>query len=165
MVLLRTRNWLSIFTASLALSSCCFFDFCLQRSNGCESFYSSARLILPAENTCSQGLEIEFMATCEGIKMYLNAFGLQIPADDCCESYCESPEFEYSTVCLTIDGTTYPFSAKRFAGGQRLLVPPDVQDSIVVALHEGLCVSLSVGRYQSTISPDRFLRLYEKMAL
>jgi hypothetical protein len=100
-------------------------------------------------------MEIEFVATSEGLRLYLSVFGLQIPPaiHDC----------GHSEVTIDFGEYSYPFLAQRLVGGQKLLIPVEVQNDIINALQNGQCVTITVDRYRTRIPPDQFLKLFQRM--
>jgi len=116
---------------------------------------NSARLYLPPANEFS-GLELEFVLMRDGLRLYLNVYGLEIPPEpfDCSSS----------RVFISFKDHSYHFSAQRFLGGQRLLIPECVQEEMVDYLQEGQPLFIQVGRYQADINPDRFVPLFNRFA-
>lgn len=100
-------------------------------------------------------MELELVRTVEGIRLYLNVFGLEIPATSC--------DGIFSSVFISFREYSYTFVADRLLGGQRLLIPKNVQDDIVNNLQEGQPVFIRVGHYQSDIYPEQFLKLFMQM--
>lgn len=86
--------------------------------------------------------------------MYINVFGLEIPKENNCDTV---------RVFVSFKTFSYHFSATRFVGGQRLLVPEHVQEEIIDSLQEGQPVAMQVGRYKADIYPDKFLSAFYKM--
>ena len=125
-----------------------------QTCEGSSPSFSSARIYLAPANEFS-GLEIELVKTVDGLKMYLNVYGLEIPA--------EQPNGSTSRVFVSFKDHSYNFSALRFTGGQRLLIPEHVQSEIVEYLQMEQSVFLQVGRYQADIYPDKFVDVFQKM--
>lgn len=115
---------------------------------------NSARLYLCPSNELT-GLELDFVQMKEGLRLYINVYGLEIPP--------EPNSLDHSRVFVSFREYSYHFSAQRFQGGQRLLVPEYVQSEIIDFLQEGQAVHLQVGRYESTICPDKFLDLFHRM--
>ncbi len=145
--------------ALLLLMSCSCSGPCsqwqAQTCEGSSASFSSARIYLAPANEFS-GLELELVQTVDGLRMYINVFGLEIPP--------EQPNSPNSRVFISFKDHSYNFSAVRFTGGQRLLVPEHVQSEIVEYLQEGQSVHLQVGRYEAKIYPDKFVDLFNKMA-
>jgi len=116
--------------------------------------FGSARVFLSPLNQYS-GYELEFVHSGEGLKLYMNVFGLEIPADPLDESN--------SRVFISFKDHSYTFSAQRFIGGQRLLIPLHVQNEIIETLQQGQSVYIQVGRYEANIYPNEFLQTFRRM--
>jgi len=121
---------------------------------GSPEAFSSARIFLAPANEYS-GLELEFVQMSDGIRLYLNVFGLEIPP--------EKFDSENSRVYISFRDHSYTFSAARFLGGQRLLIPRHVQEEIISYLQDNQPVFIRVGRYQADIYPDKFLELFQAL--
>ena len=126
-----------------------------QTCEGSIATFSSARMYLAPANEFS-GLELELVQTVDGLRMYINVYGLEIPT--------EQPGSHNSRVFISFKDHSYHFSAIRFTGGQKLLVPQYVLTEIVEYLQEGQSVHLQVGRYEANIYPDKFVDVFSKMA-
>ncbi len=151
----RKRALLALF---LLMNCSCSGPSCqwqVQTCEGSTTSFSSARMYLAPANEYS-GLELELVQTIDGLKMYINVYGLEIPA--------EGPNSQNSRVFISFKDHSYHFSALRFTGGQKLLVPQYVQSEIVEYLQEGQSVHLQVGRYEADIYPDKFVDVFNKMA-
>lgn len=116
--------------------------------------YNSARLYLSPSNQLA-GLELDFVQMKDGLRLYINVTGLEIPE--------EEDNSGYSRVFISFREYSYHFSARRFQGGQRLLIPEYVQSEIIDFLQEGQPIFIQVGRYESDILPDKFLDLFYRM--
>ncbi len=127
----------------------------IDSSCGTPASANSIRLYLCTSGGCGD-LGLELVRTCEGIRLYLNVFGLNIQP-------CERDE-TVSTVFVSFRERSYSFCADRFLGGQRLLIPKSVQDEIIEYLQQNQPVLIRVGRYQADIYPDQFLKPFAKMA-
>jgi len=152
--ILKKRAFLVLFPL---LSSCnCFLGSCWQEENVCgtPSTFSSARIFLPAANEYS-GLELEFVHLSDGLRMYINVFGLEIPP--------EETDSASSRVYISFRDHSYTFSAARLLGGQRLLIPRQVQEEILCYLQENQPVFIQVDRYKADIYPDKFLEVFRRM--
>ncbi len=141
----------------LLVSSSCSGPLGLWQSQSCAGSapeFSSERIFLCPANEFS-GLELEFVRTLDGLRLFLNVYGLQIPS--------EQPEGSTSRVFISFKDHSYCFSAIRFSGGQRLLIPAHVLDEIVEYLQEDQSVFIQVDRYQADIYPGKFLPLFTRM--
>lgn len=124
-----------------------------QTAIGSSSSLNSSRLYLPPANEFS-GLELEFVLMRDGLRLYMNVYGLEISS----EPYDSS----ISRVFISFKDHSYHFSAQRFLGGQRLLIPECVQSEMIEYLQEGRPLFIQVGRYQADINPDKFLDLFQR---
>ncbi|MBA2726576.1 MAG: hypothetical protein H0U49_00180 [Parachlamydiaceae bacterium] len=123
-------------------------------SKGTPSSFNSIRLYLCTSGGCGD-LGLELVRTCDGIRLYLNVFGLAIPPS---ETDCS-----ISMVYVSFRERSYTFCADRLLGGQRLLIPKNVQDDIIEYLQNDQPVFIRVGRYQADIYPEQFLKPFTKM--
>lgn len=157
-MILRNRISLILLTSSglLFASSCSssFSPWKSESSKGSPATLNSIRLYLPPAGGCG-GLELEMIRTCEGIRLYLNVFGLEIPADNC--------NSDVTMVFVSFKERSYTFCADRMLGGQRLLIPMNVQEDIIDYLQRGQPVFIRVDRYQANICPAQFLLPFKQM--
>jgi hypothetical protein len=100
-------------------------------------------------------LEIELVRTVEDLRMYINVFGLDIPPDP--------NDTASSKVYVSFKDHSYTFSAMRFTGGQRLLIPAETRDEIVDYLLCDQPVFIRVCRYEADIYPRRFFDVYNRL--
>ncbi len=145
--------WALLLTLASSCSGPCS-DWCGESAVGTPCSFNSTRLYLPPANELT-GLELDFVQMKDGLRLYINVYGLEIPP--------EADNSAYSRVFISYRTYAYHFSAQRFQGGQRLLIPQYVQSEIVDFLQEGQPVSIQVGRYKSDIYPDKFLDLFYRM--
>jgi len=140
----------------ILLSSCssCCQVWHFENTLGTLPTYNSSRIYLcPGCET--NGLELELVRTTCGLNLYINVFGLEVPAD------CNDPET--TQVYVSFREYSYTFPAFRFVGGQRLLIPADARDEIISWLMAGQSVYLRVGRYDGDIMPDKFGQVFERL--
>lgn len=81
---------------------------------------------------------------------YLNVFTLLFPINEGDE--------EHTDVTFCIEESTYTFTAERLLGGQRLLLPDEATQLALETLIENKTIEVTVGRYQTTLIPDNFVR-------
>lgn len=138
------------------LTSCATSGLCWKGGGvvGSAPAFGSARIILAPANEYS-GLELEFVQSVEGLRLYLNVYGLEIPP--------EAEDSDSSRVYISFREHSYAFSARRFVGGQRLLIPPHVRDEIITYLQDDQPVFIQVGRYKADIYPDKFIELFKRL--
>lgn len=115
---------------------------------------SSGRIYLCASNHF-KGLELELVRTACDLRLYINVFGLEIPAN------CDDPLT--SQVYVSFRDHSYTFTAQRFVGGQRLLIPDFTRDEIIDYLICEQPVFIRVGRYEADIYPDKFFAVYNRL--
>ena len=116
--------------------------------------WNSGRIYLCPSNEYS-GLEVEFMRTFSGVRMYINVFGLEIPPN--------GDDLSTSQVYVSFKDYSYTFTAQRFTGGQRLLVPEETMEEIIECLTRGQPVFLRVGRYEGDIYPEQFSEIFTRL--
>lgn len=156
MSLLRLLKGASMALFLLLVYACntCCQDWNYQCCKACSPCQSSGRIYLCASNHFN-GLEVELVLTVSDLRMYINVFGLEIPAD--CHDH------SVSQVYVSFKDHSYTFPAARFAGGQRLLVPDMTRDEIIDYLLCDQPVFIRVGRYEADIYPERFFDVYNKL--
>jgi len=114
-----------------------------------ERCYDSSRLTLPVDElTLSPGLE--FIKTASEERLYLYTTGKAFPKN--------------SKITLTIDDTTTAFSGDLFAGGQRLLIPKEIQNDIVQALLKKRDCTLTIGYQRVNVSSKGFDKQWQQFA-
>lgn len=147
---------MALFLFTLSGCSPCDQDWsydCSIARNPCQS---SGRIYLCAANQFS-GLEIELVRTQCDLRMYINVFGLEIPTDP--------NDAADSRVYISFRDHSYTFSAARFTGGQRLLIPERTRDEIIDYLICEQPVFIRIGRYEADIYPKHFLDVYNRLML
>jgi len=155
MTLINRFSTLLLGSAGLLLTSCASTSvWQIDSSQGIPSTFNSVRLYLCTSGGCGD-LGLELVRTCEGIRLYLNVYGLDIPPSE--------RDSSISMVYISFREQSYTFCADRLLGGQRLLIPKNVQDDIIEYLQRGQPVFIRVGRYQADIYPEQFLKPFQKM--
>lgn len=87
--------------------------------------------------------------------MYVNIFSLPvIPLPD-------NPF--HVNVEVEVNDNIFHFCSVLMQGGQRILLPDEARDLIIEALISYNLLTLSVGRYSTTIDTDNFVELYSKL--
>lgn len=99
-------------------------------------------------------MEAEFLSIGGELRMFLNSLAILFPCDD--NDPCRS------IVKVSINDTELFYPAERLDGGQRLKIPQEATETIVAALCGGERVDLSVGRFQETLVPENFLKIYNE---
>lgn len=142
---------------SVLLTACCSTScpsWQLQTNCGYCPMFSSARMYLKPVNQFS-GIELEFVWSPYGLRLYLNVSGLQIPSNP--------SDSSTSLVYISFRDHSYCFAAPRYQGGQRLLIPDDVRNEIVSYMQEEQSVFIQTGCYQADISPCDFLPIFDRL--
>jgi hypothetical protein len=68
-----------------------------------------------------------------------------------------------TSVYILIEEEEEEFAAYRLKGGQRLLIPEEAREKIINALLTCKQVTLRVGRYKETLSPEGFNRSFARL--
>jgi hypothetical protein len=117
--------------------------------------FNGGRLILEPDSNCSN-LEIELVRNSSGIRFYVNLLFLKA------FPWPEDPA--RTTLSIQFEGQEawiiHPYVLE---GGQRLLIPGDVADTLVQSLLDGFCFTIQIGRSQISVVPDKFIELYKRL--
>lgn len=113
-----------------------------------------AKIYLCPDNEFCE-MEIELLCTGYDTQLFLNTTSLIIPPSQNGESLAD--------VIIAIDDIQYFVSAERFEGGQRLLLPQEVQQLIIMALIEDREIVITCGRYKTNIISKNFRNIYCKI--
>lgn len=157
---LHRKGWLTILSFFLPLCSCTTApsrQWELEKACTPYASYDSARLFLPVDDQY-RGLELVLVHGSQGASMYLNACNSMLPCDP-----CEGADFDMTPVDLVIADQYVTLMAHRLKGGQRLLLPTEAVNLIVESLFAGCPVFLTVGCYQTEITPCNFPELYYQL--
>lgn len=148
---MRKRSVLTLFLIAILVSSCspqCHqWQFAVIKADCPSAQY--VKIYLPPCNTFN-GLEAVFMRYNGTTAFYLNVFTLLFPINEGDE--------EHTDVTFCIEESTYTFTAERLLGGQRLLLPDEATQLALETLIENKTIEVTVGRYQTTLIPDNFVR-------
>jgi hypothetical protein len=117
------------------------------------SEHHSTRLTFASEDTV-HGLDVEFIKSKDSMRAYLNVHSIPIPP------HRNDPK--KAQVTLDIGDDRHTFEAYRLEGGQRLLLPGALIDSLLQALKEHKNPTLSVRGYRATLSFKHFSEQLEK---
>lgn len=112
-----------------------------------------AKVFLPTCNNF-KGLSAELVSNAEGVVFYLNALTFQ---------FQKSSDPGFSTVDIEIDGQWYSSQAIRLEGGQKIILPQELQELIVTALVADQPVEVRVGRYHELLIADNFTKTYGRI--
>ncbi len=114
-----------------------------------------AVLTISSDKLDYSSLSLEIVRTASGTRMYLNTYSLPLsPVSD------NTNKIELT---LSTENGSCPVFVDSLEGGQRLIIPSDVASDVICHLLEGKPVTLSIGRYQSTIIPDNFASVYHRL--
>lgn len=116
------------------------------------STYAKARL---APCNPFYGIEAEILCNGDDTTFFLNALIMCFPP-------AETPDGKIN-VTLEIDENTFNFASERLEGGQRIMLPEEAKELIIASLLDGHLVTITVGRYQTTLILDNFENVYGKM--
>lgn len=153
----KIKQAICLSALSMLLTACCSEPiryWKLENNCGYCPMFESARMYLKPANQFA-GIELEFVWSPYGLRLYLNVSGLQIPSNPC--------DPTTSLVFISFKDHSYSFAAPRFQGGQRLLIPDDVRNEIVSYMQDEQTVFIQTGSYQADISPCEFLAIFNRL--
>jgi len=116
--------------------------------------YLSKKISLHPEHGLSS-LELEFVRTASGTRLYLKISSLTFPHN--------KHDEKRTRVCISFGPHLYEFDALRLKGGQCLLLPFEAQLVIVSVLEKNQMLTISAGRYKSTMTFVNFSSTYRKL--
>lgn len=116
-------------------------------STGSQEF-NSAKLSLPTTDRV-HGMDVEFIQTELGIRTYLQVHSHPVSKN----------------IIVTIKAKDHEMkeTAILHEGGQRILLPPELQEFLLSSLKEGKSVTIEIPGYQTTLSTEGFAARLEKM--
>ena len=114
--------------------------------------YRSGRLVLEPDSEATP-FTLEIVRTRSGVRMYVNALLLPVPAY---EGNSELAELEI----ILDDGQVLRVYPYRFAGGERLLLPSDVGSYLMELLIHEQCFTIYMKHKKARIIPDSFKKAY-----
>ncbi len=117
--------------------------------------FSNGRLLLGPESDISH-LELEITRNRSGIRFYVNLLFLQAPP-------CPQDTTRTALQIIFEDQEPWTIYPYLFEGGQRLLLPGDVADSLIQALLEERSFTIQIGRNHLLVIPDNFALVYEHL--
>lgn len=125
----------------------------LMRNEGAYEEFSSSRLSLPPENSFS-GLEFDIFQTAYGQASYINAFGIELQAENV------TPEgLSTVTIIVKTDSLEQKFTGFLLRGGHRVLLPQEASTFIINSLHNQ-SIEIQIGNYSTTLIHDDFAKHY-----
>lgn len=146
----------SVFLILLFFTSCCppcnQWKVAVIKGDCPASRYTKA--YLPACNAFN-GMEAVVMHSNCDTQMFLYALTLLFPVygDDC----------DHTEITVCLDDENYTYIVDRLEGGQCLRLTNEARDRILCALLDGKCLEITAGRYEATLIPDNFCRVYGKL--
>lgn len=99
---------------------------------------------------------MEIVRSPSGLRMYLNILFLK--ALPCSEDFTRTKV----TIDFTEEETFYIYP-QILEGGQRLLISQEDSDYLIQALVEDRSFTIKIGRYQTTIVPAAFSKVYKEL--
>lgn len=110
-----------------------------------------AHLSLPPTNTF-RNLEVVFQKDGTTTKVFLNTYSIPFQRD----------ESGMTPVVIYIDGVPSSFKAPVLAGNQRILLPQDATEILLVALNEKKAIVITTGKYSAEVHSEDFSRAFDK---
>jgi hypothetical protein len=105
----------------------------------------------PPKNTF-RNLEVFFQKDGSDTKVFLNTYSTPFQND----------ENGMATVTIYIDDSPTPFKAPVLAGNQRILLPPDATEMLLVALNEKKAIVIASGKYFAEVHSEDFDQAFNK---
>ena len=121
---------------------------------GAEKEFDSARLTYPVRDKVNE-VAVEMIYTKNQLRTYLVVHTLAVPP------YQGDPQ--KALVTLKIPEQSFQEVAARHQGGQRISLPPHLQDILVETLASGHSATIELQGYSTQLSPNQFSTAYEKM--
>lgn len=109
--------------------------------------YKSRQISLTGSSTYCP-LRIVIVQTLSGMRMYIDMLQLLAPPDP--------SDPTQALIFVTTDDKTYPISAYRFEGCQRLMIPSDAADELIDLLLNGQSFTIQIGSHKSDVIPTGF---------
>ena len=116
--------------------------------------YNSARLSYPVQDAVN-GIGIEMICAQGLINTYLQIHAQRIPA--------YQGNDKEALVILKIDGKTFQGIAHRHEGGQRVSLPPQLQQVLTESLQLNQPVTVLLEGYFTTIDPKEFSEQFREL--
>ncbi len=152
---IRKRAYLALFLAIIITScnSTCVRQWELTTIDADCPATTYAKLSLQPCNYFN-GLEAELLDCGGNVRLYLNARTLLFAASS----------DGTITLQLHFDDYDLEYQADVLEGCQRVLAPSEAQQTIISALLNNRAVDITIGRYQTTLTPDNFTCSYFQLA-
>ncbi len=126
----------------------------VSHQEGAEKQFESARLAYPVRDKVNE-VAVEMIYAKESTRTYLSVLSHKIPP------YQGNPK--EARVTLKIAEKTIEGVAHRHQGGQRALLPMDLQEVLIHHLLEGTPVTVQLDGYSTTLEPEQFALSYQEM--
>lgn len=110
-----------------------------------------AHLCLPPQNAF-RNLEVFFQKDETDTKIFLNTYSTPFQKD----------EAGISPITIYIDGTPNYFKGFVLAGNQRILLPIDATELLLVALNEKKVIVIATEKYSTEVHSEDFDQLFNK---
>ncbi len=121
--------------------------------NGESDQFRSSRLSYAILNTPNP-LQLEIIRKKETNKAYLSTQG---------KAFSEHPDHPgYTLISISAKDSTKSYLAKRYEGGQRLVLPEILIEKILDGLQSGEEIIVKTTGYMTTLKPEGFAPAYEK---
>lgn len=121
---------------------------------GSQKGFDSARLIYPIRDIVN-GVSIEMIYSKDQLRTYVSVCSQTIPP--------LGGNVKKAFVALKISDQTFQGVAHRHEGGQRVLLPTELQDLLIQNLLDGKPVTIELQGYSTTLNPDQFGAEYQKL--
>ena len=119
--------------------------------------FNAGRLLLcPDSQACH--LELELTRNQSGIRLYINLFSIAAPPSS------EDPDRSKVEIIFP-DGEAWHAYPYLFSGGQRLLFPEDVANTLIRSLLDERPFQIKMGRHTLTAISENFPALYAQLLL
>lgn len=110
-----------------------------------------AHLCLPPKNTF-RNLEVFFQKDGQDTKIFLNIYSTPFQKD----------ANGMASVVIYIDDSPTPFEAPVLAGNQRILLPENATELLLVALNEKRAIVIATGKYFAEVHSEDFEQAFHK---
>ena len=110
-----------------------------------------AHLYLPPQNTF-RNLEVFFQKDGTDTKVFLNTYSTPFQKD----------EAGMTSLAIYVDNNPTYFKAHVLTGNQRILLPSDATELLLVALNKKKAIVVATGKYSTEVHSDDFDQLYNK---
>lgn len=139
----------------LVLSSCtASSSWNVSHLQGSRKGFDSARLIYPIRDIVN-GVAVEMIYSDDHLRTYVSVYSQAIPP------HCGN--VKEALVTLKASDQTFQAVAHRHEGGQRALLPTELQNILIQKLLDGESMTIELQGYSTTLNPDQFAAEYRKL--